>query len=158
MLKEEYTTLKQVPSKRLGIVPLAGTHRWAAQTDWRHQMRTWQREIAEYEADLYGVQEPSFLSKLLGLRMKSGEMEITEYDDGEKAMEIEFHGVSVPEGVIVSAVVDGTAICQIEVNRGHGRFLLRTARGETIPNVSSGSVAEIHYLGQALLEGTFETD
>jgi hypothetical protein len=30
-------------------------------------MATWRREIAEYEADLYGVQEPLFLSKLLGL-------------------------------------------------------------------------------------------
>ena len=123
-------------------------------------MATWRREIEEYEADLYQVQEPTFLNKLLGLFMsaKGGEMEMKKYDDGEKVIEIELHGVQVPDGAVVSAVVDGAAICQIQVNRGHGRSLLSTTRGETVPEVRNGSAAEIHYQEQALLKGTFRPD
>ena len=121
-------------------------------------MATWRRKTAEYEADLYSVEEPSFLSKLLGLRTKNGEMEIKAYDDGEKVMEIELHGVKVPNGVAVSAVVDNTAVCEAKVNQGRGRLLLSTVRGETVPEVNNGSVAEIHYLGKALMRGTFEPD
>jgi hypothetical protein len=125
-------------------------------------MTTGRREIEEYEADLYQVQnqEPSFLNKLLSLFLsaKGGEIEIKKYDDGEKVMEVELQGVQVPDGAAVSAVVDGTAVCQVQVNRGYGRSLLSTARGETVPEVHSGSVAEIHYQEQALLEGTFKPD
>ncbi|MBN1978160.1 MAG: hypothetical protein JW918_12255 [Anaerolineae bacterium] len=124
-------------------------------------MATWRREIEEYEADLYRVQEPtSFLNKLLSLFLssKSGEMEMKRYDDGEKVIEVELHGFQVPDGAVVSAVVDGTAICQIQVNRGHGRSLLSTARGETVTDVRNGSAAEIHYQEQILAKGTFKPD
>ena len=92
------------------------------------------------------------------MRTKNGEMEIKTYDDDEKVMEIELHGVRIPNGTAVSAVVDDTAVCEVKVNQGHVRLLLSTARGETIPEVSNGSVAEIHYLGEAFLRGTFEPD
>lgn len=39
-------------------------------------MPTWRRKIAEHEANLYRIEEPSFLSKLLGLRTKNGELEM----------------------------------------------------------------------------------
>ena len=123
-------------------------------------MATWRREIEEYEADLYRVQEPTFLNKLLSffLSAKGGEIEMKKYDDGEKVMEVELHGVQAPEGAVISAVVDGVAVCQVQVNRGHGRSLLSTALGETVPEVRNGSVAEIHYQEQVLLKGTFKPD
>lgn len=121
-------------------------------------MATWRRKISEYEADLYRIEEPSFLSKLLGLRTKNGELEIKTYDDGEKVMEVELHGVRASNGVAVSVVVDNTAVCEVTVSQGHGRLVLSTAQGETIPEVSNGTVAEIHYLGETLLRGTFKPD
>ena len=123
-------------------------------------MSTWRRKIEEYEADLYQIQEPTFLNKLLSffLSAKGGEIEMKKYDDGEKVMEVELHGVQVPDGAVVSAVVDGAAICQVQVNRGHGRSLLSTAQGETVPDVRSGSAAEIHYQEQVMLKGIFKSD
>lgn len=121
-------------------------------------MDTWRRKTAEYEADLYGVQEPSFISKLLGLRMKHGEVEIKEYSNGEKEMEFELHGLSIPDGAVVSVVVNAATTCELKTNRGHSRLLLSTARGETIPEVNIGSVVEIRYMGETLLKGTFKPD
>lgn len=121
-------------------------------------MATWRRKIAEYEADLYRIEEPSFLGRLLGLRTKNGELEVKTYDDGEKVMEVELYSVKASNGIAVSVVVDNATICEVTLNQGRGRLLLSTAQGETIPQVSNGSVAEIHYLGEALLRGTFKPD
>jgi hypothetical protein len=111
-------------------------------------MATWRREIEEYEADLYRVQEPTLLSKLLSLfsRAKSGEMEI------------ELYGLKIPPGSAVSVVVDGSAICEVRTQGGYARLFLSTTRGETVPELQSGSVAEIHHMGAVLLQGTFKPD
>jgi hypothetical protein len=82
-------------------------------------MAGWRREVEEYEANLYRVQEPTLLSRLLNLFLgtKSGEIEMKKYDDGGKQIEIEVHGVDVPDGSAVSVVIDGATICQFSVNR-----------------------------------------
>jgi hypothetical protein len=123
-------------------------------------MATWRREVEEYEADLYEVREPTLLSKLLGLflQTKHGELETKTYDNGEKEMEIKLHGVNVPDGSTVSAVVDGIAIRELRVSRGYVRLFLATAQGDTVPNVRSGSITEIRYQGVVLLQGTFRPD
>lgn len=123
-------------------------------------MTTSRREMEEYEADLYQVQEPTLLNQLLGwfLRAKSGEMEMKRYDDGTKEMKIKLHGVKIPDGSAASVVVDGSAICEVRMNRGYARLLVSTAQGELVPDVRSGSVAEIRYMGNVLLKGIFRPD
>lgn len=121
-------------------------------------MDGWRRKISEFEADLYRVRKPSFLGRLLGLRTKGGEMEVKKFDNGEKEMEVELYGLGVPDGAVVSVVIDAAATCEIRINRGRGRLFVGAAQEGTIPEVSAGSAAEIQYLGEALLKGTFEPD
>jgi hypothetical protein len=119
-------------------------------------MTTWRQKIEEYEADLYTVQT-SWWAKLL-LRSKGGEMEIKHYEDGEKRMEIDLKGVKCPDGARVSAVIDGRVAREVEVRRGYARVRMSSAEGELIPEVRNGSTAEIRYMGEILLEGTFKLD
>lgn len=119
-------------------------------------MTTWQRKIEEYEADLYTIQT-SWWAKLF-LRSKGGEMEIKRYEDGEKRMEIDLHGLKVPDGVQVSVVIDGRAVRQVDTRRGYARVRLSSAEGGEIPEVQIGSSVEIQYNGEVLLEGTFKPD
>lgn len=125
-------------------------------------MAKWRRKISEFEADLYKVkeEEPStLLGKLAGIfKTHNGEIEIENYEDGSKEMEIEFFGVDAPDGASLSVVVDGTAVCQINAHRGRAKLLLDTSQGDSIPEVQSGSMAEIHHAGQVVLEGTFKRD
>ena len=118
------------------------------------------REIDEYEADLYKVQEPSWLNRLLGLFMQSkhGELEMKVYDDGEREMKFKLYGLNVPDGSTVSAVVDGNAAFEVRVDRGQVRMFFSSARGDSIPIVRNGSVVQIRYGGETLLEGTFRPD
>ena len=119
-------------------------------------MTTWRRKIEEYEADLYTVQT-TWWAKLL-LRSKGGEMEIKHYEDGEKRMEIDLKGVKAPDGAQVSVAIDGRVEREVEVRRGFARVRISSADGESIPTVQIGSTAEIRYMGEVLLEGTFKRD
>lgn len=123
-------------------------------------MTRWRREVAEYEADLYKVQEPTLLSRLLSLfsGTKSGEIEMKKYDDGERVFEIKVHGVDVPDGTTVSAVIDGSTVREFRVNQGYARLFLSTAQGDRVPDVHNGSVVEIRSSGETLLQGTFRPD
>lgn len=119
-------------------------------------MTTWRQKISEYEADLYTVQT-SWWAKLL-LRTKGDEIEIKRYDDGEQRMEIELKGVKAPDGARVAVVIDGRAEREVEVRRGFARVRLSSLEGESIPAVQNESNAEIRYMGEILLEGTFKPD
>jgi hypothetical protein len=119
-------------------------------------MTTWRRKIEEYEADLYTVQT-SWWAKLL-LRSKGGEVEIKRYKDGEKRMEIDLKGVKCLDGAQVSVVIDGRVEREVEIRRGFARIRISSADGEAIPTVQIGSTAEIRYIGEVLLEGTFKLD
>lgn len=118
------------------------------------------REIEEFEADLYKVQEPSWLNRLLGLftQSKHGELEMKAFDNGEKEMKIKLYGLGVPDGSTVSAVVDGNTAFEIRLDRGQARLFFSSARGDIIPAVRSGSLAQIRHGGETLLEGTFRPD
>lgn len=119
-------------------------------------MTTWKRKIEEYEADLYTIQK-SWWAKLF-LRSKGGEIEVKRYEDGEKRMEIELHRVKVPDGALVSVLIDGRAVRQVETRRGSARVRLSSLDGEVIPDIQIGSPVEIQYMGENLLEGTFKPD
>lgn len=123
-------------------------------------MTAWRRKVAEYEADLYKAQEPTLLGRLLNLFVgtKSGEIEMKKYEGGEKEFEIKVHGVNVPDGTTLSAVVDGATIREFRVSQGYARLFLSTAQGDPVPEVHSGSVAEIRFSGEILLQGTFRPD
>lgn len=121
-------------------------------------MSTLRRKIAEYEANLYSPEQPSFWARLFGSRKKGGELEFKAYDNGEKVLEVELHGVKAPHGAAVSVVIDNSPVCDVRVNQGHGRLLLSTAQGESLPDVSNDSQAEIRYQGETLLQGIFRPD
>ncbi len=121
-------------------------------------MKTLRRKIAEYEANLYSPEQPSFWARLFGSRKKGGELEFKAYDDGEKMLEVEIHGVKAPHGATVSIVIDNSPVCEVRVSQGHGRLRLSTAQGESLPNVSNDSQAEIRYRGETLLLGNFRPD
>jgi hypothetical protein len=44
------------------------------------------------------------------------------------------------------------------ISRTIFKFHLKRAQGDPTPDVQSGSVAEIHYTGHVLLEGSFRPD
>jgi hypothetical protein len=118
-------------------------------------MRAFPREIEEFEADLYTTDDvPKLLAPFF--RSKGGEIEVSTYDDGDRQMEVEIDKLNVPSGATVSAIVDGTIVCKLQVNRG--RLVLRSSRGDTVPAVGNGSVAEIRYNGEVVLQGTFRRD
>jgi hypothetical protein len=118
------------------------------------------REIEEYEADLYKVQEPSFLSRPLGLFMQSkhGELEMKVYDDGEREMKFKLHGLNVPDGATISIVVDENTAFEVRVERGQVRMFFSSARGDSISVVRNGSVVQIRHGGETLPEGRFRPD
>jgi hypothetical protein len=115
-------------------------------------MAAWRRVVEEYEAELYKVPMPRIF------RNEMGELERKTYDDGEELLEIVFRGAKVPDGSRVAVVVDGRHVCDVEVKRGRGRLELSSLRGQDIPRVSNGDIAEIQFGGQALLRGTFKPD
>jgi hypothetical protein len=119
-------------------------------------MTTWQRKIAEYEADLFKVQR-SWLDKLLG-GGKSGEIEVKRYEGGEQRMEIDLRGVRCPDGALVTLLVDGKPVHELALRRGFAHLRFSSAEGASIPDVAHGSLAEIRYQGEALLQGTFKAD
>ena len=80
------------------------------------------------------------------------------YDDGDRQTEVQIDKLNVPSGATVSAIVDGTIACELQVNRGRGRMVLRSSRGDTVPAVGKGSVAEIRYNGEVVVQGTFRRD
>ena len=115
------------------------------------------REIEEFEADLYtSVDAPQLLALLF--QSKEGEIEVSTDDNRERRTEVEIDRLSVPSGAPVSVAIDGSVVCESQVNRGRGRRELRSSKGDTIPAVGSGSVAEIRYNGEMLLRGTFRRD
>ncbi len=106
----------------------------------------------EYEADLHEVPMPRFF------RIRKGELESKEYPDGDKRLEVEFYGAGIPDGSSASVVIDGRAVCEVEVHRRRGRLKLSTAEGATLPDVRDGSVGDIQYRGEPLLRGVFRPD
>ncbi|MCG2784004.1 MAG: hypothetical protein L6461_02750 [Anaerolineae bacterium] len=121
-------------------------------------MKTFRRKITEYEANLYSVEPLSFWARLFGSRKKGGELEFKAYDDGEKLLEVELHALNAPHGAAVSVLIDNAPVCEVMLSQGHGRLLLSTAQGESLPEVSNGSQAEIRYQGETLLSGIFMPD
>lgn len=119
-------------------------------------MTTYRRKIEEYEADLYKPGSSGWLG--LFMRSKGGEMEVKRYDDGEARMEIDLHGLKCPDGALVSALVDGREVQQVEIRRGYARVRLSSLQGATIPQVRAGSTAVIRYQDETLLEGSFKPD
>jgi hypothetical protein len=119
-------------------------------------MTGWQRKISEYEANLHRVQR-SWLEKLLGSG-KYGEIEVERYEGGEQRMEIELHGVKCPDGAQVALLVDGRPVHEFTVQRGFAHLRLSSAEGASIPDIERGSLAEIRYQGETLLQGAFKVD
>ena len=122
-----------------------------------NQTSTWRRKIEEYEADLYRDQTIKFLGFSFQSRAKSGDIEVKKYDNGEARLEIKFFGVEVPDGAAVAAVADGRTICEVEVRRGSGRAQM-DVQAEAVSTIRNGSTAEIRYMGQVLMAGTFRPD
>jgi len=122
-----------------------------------NQTNTWRRKIEEYEADLYRGQTVKFLGFSFQSRAKSGEIEVKKYDNGEARVEIKFFGVEIPDGSSISALADGKLICEVEVRQGMGRLQM-DIQGEAVSTIRNRSTAEIRYMGQVLMAGTFRPD
>lgn len=122
-----------------------------------NQTSTWRRKIEEYEADLYRDQTIKFLGFSFHNRAKGGEIEVKKYDNGEARVEIKFFGVEIPDGSAVAAVADGRTICEVEARQGTGRAHM-DVQAEAVSTIRSGSTAEIRYMGQVLMAGTFRPD
>ena len=119
-------------------------------------MATGLRKKTEFEADLFTIQK-TWWAKLF-MRSKKGEMEIKHYEFGEKKMEIDLRGIKVPNGDRVQAIIDGKIVRDVIIQRGSARMRYNSSDGEIIPEVQHGSKAEIRYMGELLLEGTFFRD
>ena len=112
----------------------------------------WRKVVEEYEADLF----PVSMSELSG--DKKGKLERKTYGDGEERLKIRLRKVDLDDGATVKVVIDGDAVCDIEVADGKGRAELSSKEGTTVPDVHEGSLVEVQYQYRPLLRGTFEPD
>ena len=116
---------------------------------------------SDFEANLWGEQDPGLLTKWFGWRFKGlfGEIEVESYSDGHKKMEIEFKRMRVPEGSRLGVVIDGETVCEVMLTQtDYLKKVFDTSRGEQVPDVSKGTKVEVHYEGNVLLEGVFLKD
>jgi hypothetical protein len=120
------------------------------------KMSTWRRKIIEYEADLFRV-HLSWWEKLFQVTT-GGEIEIKVFEDGEKRMEIDLDRIKAPDGALLTVVIDGESVREVEHRRGSVHLRLSSSEGELIPDVRSGSPVEIRSMGETLLKGTFTVD
>ncbi len=71
-------------------------------------------------------------------------------------LEVRVRQINLPTGTSLTVFVNGTNAGQLILeNNGEGRLRLRTDRGQTIPNVSSGTPITVSNGGATILSGIF---
>jgi len=105
--------------------------------------------IEDFEAEL----GPTNLNDFA--RSGRGEVERELYADGNAELKLQFSRKNLPEGAIVSLLINGTKTGDFQVSKGRVYKKINTQSGQTVPSVKAGDTAEVIYNGTAILSGTF---
>ena len=110
------------------------------------------RIVEDYEAKL-GPTNANEYAKL-----GRGEVERELFGDGNIELEIKFNGTNIPDGSLVTLIINGSRIEDFKVRRGSVYEKINSKSGATIPPVKAGDTAEIMFDGTSILAGTFYLD
>jgi len=88
-------------------------------------------------------------------RSGRGEVERELYADGNAELKLQFSRTNLPEGAIVSLLINGRKTGDFQVSKGRVYKKINTQSGQTGPSVKAGDTAEVIYNGTAILSGTF---
>ena len=87
-----------------------------------------------------------------------GEVERELFGDGSAELKLRFRGTNLPEGSMVTLVINGSKIDDFQVSEGRVYEKIGTKSGQTVPSVKEGDTAEVIFEGTAVLSGTFYSD
>jgi hypothetical protein len=66
------------------------------------------------------------------------------YQSGNREIEVEVEDLSLPQGTVLTAFVDGTSIGQLTVDDSQkARLKLKTEDGQSVPTVNNGSTVQV---------------
>ncbi|MGI9533895.1 MAG: hypothetical protein ACR2NW_02995 [Thermodesulfobacteriota bacterium] len=108
--------------------------------------------LEDYEADL----NPTNLNEFS--QSGRGEVERELYGDGSAALKLRFSGTNLPEGSMVTLVVNSSKAGEFQVSEGRVYEKIETRSGKTVPSVKAGDTVEVLYDGTVVLSGTFYVD
>lgn len=84
-----------------------------------------------------------------------GAAEFQLYESGQKELEVQIEDVSLANGTVVEAFVGGNSVGMFTLDLQRGRLKLRTADGQTVPDVPAGATVEVRNGATVLVAGTF---
>ena len=108
--------------------------------------------VEDFEADL----DPTNLNEYS--KSGRGEVERELYSDGNASLKLRFSGTLLPEGSMVTLVINGYKIDEFQVFEGRVYQKIETSSGRTIPSVKAGDSVEVIFDDTAILTGTFYQD
>jgi hypothetical protein len=77
------------------------------------------------------------------------------YPSGNRELEVEIEDVSLADGTVLSAFVDGNQIGTITLSAQKGKVRLKTSLGDTVPTVNDGMSCEVKNGSTVLVTGVF---
>ena len=87
-----------------------------------------------------------------------GEVERELYGDGNAELKLQFTGTKIPDGSIVSLIINGSKVGDFQVSRGAVYEKIKTQTGATVHSVKAGDTVEVVFDGTSVLSGTFYLD
>lgn len=87
-----------------------------------------------------------------------GEVERELYGDGSAELKIQFSSSNLPDGSIVSLMIDGVHAGDFEVSNGRDYQRIDSQSGRTVPSVKTGDTADVIYDDITILSGIFYPD
>ena len=108
--------------------------------------------VEDYEAKLGPTNANDFA------RTGRGEVERELFSDGDAELELKFNGTNIPDGSLVTLLINGSKVEDFEVRRGAVYEKINSKSGATVPPINAGDTAEIVFDGTPILAGTFYLD
>ncbi|MEQ1643720.1 MAG: FG-GAP-like repeat-containing protein, partial [Pyrinomonadaceae bacterium] len=78
------------------------------------------------------------------------------YQSGNREIEVEVEDLTLPQGTVLTAFVDGNSIGQLTVDdRQKAKLKLKTEDGQSVPTVNNGSAVQVRNGSTVLVAGVF---
>jgi hypothetical protein len=84
----------------------------------------------------------------------SGKAEF-QMENGAKRFTVEVDNINLPNGTIVSVLVNGSRVGLIKLANQGGTLFLSTGAGQTVPNITVGSTVAVNFSTTKILGGKF---
>ena len=89
---------------------------------------------------------------------RTGKVEWQRHGDGSEELDARFRKLELPDGSSVEIRLDGAVLGCASISAGAGYLKLESVKGEAVPKVVAGQVAEVLLDGVVLLTGVFKPD